>query len=82
MEHTLSLLSTIFYQFFLILDVNVGTVRVGDSLSLLTEFSRARISVAVDVIDVGKWMRAARDGVWCWRRAVIRSICCFCMVMD
>ena len=67
---------------FLLLGVNVGTVRVGDGLSLPIAFSRACISLAADVVGVREGTGAAGTGGWCWRRVVIRSIYCFCMVMN
>ena len=47
---------------FLILGVNFGTLRVGDGLSLPITFSRAFISLAVDVVGVGEGTGAAGAG--------------------
>ena len=67
---------------FLLLGVNIGTVRVGDGLSLPIAFSRDFIFVAVDVVGIGERTGAAGAGYWFWRRVVIRSIFCFYMVMN
>ena len=55
-EHTFSLLLTIEHQLFLLLDVNVGTMRVEDSLSLPIDSRRSFSSVAVDVVGIGVWV--------------------------
>ena len=50
--HTLSFLLTIWHHFFLLLGVNVGTMRVGGGLSFLVAFIRDYIYVDVDVVGV------------------------------
>ena len=47
---------------FLLLGVNFGTLRVGDGLYLPITFSRAFISLAVDVVGVGEGTGAAGAG--------------------
>ena len=42
--------------------MNFGTLRVGDGLSLPITFSRACISLAVDVVGVGEGTGAAGAG--------------------
>ena len=64
------------------LGVNVQTVRLGGGFSFLAALIRSCISVSVYVVVVGEGMVAAGYGVWCWRRAVIRSICFFCIFMN
>ena len=81
LEHILSVLIRIDHHFFLILVVNSGTVRVGGGLSLRNAFGRAFISVVVDVAGVREGTDDAGDVLWCWKRAMIRSIYCFYMVM-
>ena len=82
LAHTLSLILTIDHQFFLILGVNVGTVRVGDGLYLPIEFIRACIYVAVDVVGIGVGTGAVGAGGWFCKRVVIRSVYCFFIVMN
>ena len=67
---------------FLILGVNVGTVRVGDGLSLPITLIQDLSSVAIDVVGIGVGVGAVGAGGWFCRRVVIRSIVCFCMVMN
>ena len=59
---------------FLLLGLNIGTVRMGGGLSLQIYFSREYISVAVDMVGVGQGTGAAGAGAWFWIRVVIRSI--------
>ena len=47
---------------FLLLVVNIGTVRVGEGLSLPIAFSRACRSVAVDVVGIGVGVGAVGAG--------------------
>ena len=55
---------------------------MGNGFSLHIAFRKACIYVAVDVVGVKEGTGADRAGGWCWRREVIRSICCFYMVMN
>ena len=77
LAHTFSLLLTIAHQFFLILGVSVGTLRVGYVLFFTVYFSRACSSMALDVVGIGLGVGAVGAGGWFCRRFVIRSICCF-----
>ena len=56
-------------------------MRVGDILYLLIAFNRDFIYMAVDVVGIGEGMGAAGAGGWFWRRVLIRSIYCCCMIM-
>ena len=67
---------------FLLLGVNFGTVRVGGGFSLPISFSSNCSSVAVDVVGIGVGVGVVGAGGWFCRRVVIRSIVCFCMVMN
>ena len=69
-------------QLFILLGVKFGNVRVGDGLSLPIAFSRACISVAVDVVGIGVGAGDVGTGGWFCRRVVIRSIYCFYMVIN
>ena len=62
--------------------MNVGTVRMKEGLSFPTSFSRACISVAVDVVGIRLGVGAVGAGCWFCKRVVISSISCFCMVMN
>ena len=78
---------TIEHNFFMILGVNAGTVRVGGGLSLPIAFSRAYTTVSVYVVGIGVGAGAVGAGGCFCRRGVISSIwvffmvfncCCFC----
>ena len=62
--------------------MNVGTVSVEDGLYFLIAFSRACISVAVDVVGIGVGAGAVGAGGCFCRRVVISSICVFFMVFN
>ena len=59
---------------FMLLGVNVGTVRLGDGLYFLIDFSRGGSSVAVDVVGIGVRVSAVVARGWFCRRFAIRSI--------
>ena len=59
---------------FLLLGVNVGTLKVGGGFSLPNAFSRAFISVAVDMAGIRVGSGAVGAGGWFFRRVVIRSV--------
>ena len=62
------------HHFFLVLGVNVGTLRLGGCLSFPIAFRRAYISVDFDVVGIGVGTGAVGAGGWFCRRVVIRSI--------
>ena len=68
---------TIEHNFFMILGVNAGTVRVGGGLSLPIAFSRAYTTVSVYVVGIGVGVSAAGAGGWFFRRVVMWPICFF-----
>ena len=51
-------------------------------MSFPIAFIRAFIYVAVDVVGIRVGAGAVGAGGWFCRRVVIRSICCFYMVMN